>query len=166
MNSSSSSANSRGGSKVESMPIGEIDWLKHNDDQDRLEIVASFPKRDPDSLFRFWVEPDLLCKWWPPKVEVIEPRVDGQYVLVRPNQNWRFRIRFTGFVPVKVLGFTWNWEHEPDANPTRVHITFESMHDKGTRMILIHSGYIPNNENQRQSHLEGWIFFLSRLHSI
>ena len=143
-----------------SMPIKETPWLRQLDEgQDRLVLVADFPRKVPKVLFGFWIEPAFLSKWWPPEVELIEPRPNGRYVLRWPKQNWCFRSRFTEFEPEKNLEFIWSWDHELNANPTKVRLTFEPIDHEGTRMILVHGSYGPNNAEQRQSHLEGWIFF-------
>ena len=63
------------------MSAEESSWLKAVDaGQERLTLVGEFPRKDLESLFRFWIEPDILSKWWPPQVELSEPKIGGEYV--------------------------------------------------------------------------------------
>jgi uncharacterized protein YndB with AHSA1/START domain len=132
--------------------------------QDRLVIVADFPNRDPDSLFQFWTDANLITSWWPPSAR-IDARSGGSYVLEWPKQNWRLRGTFTRFDQGKALGFTWKWDHEPEKLPTEVLLSFEERlgSTKGTRLTLTHGPYSTLESDQRQSHLDGWLFFLKRL---
>jgi uncharacterized protein YndB with AHSA1/START domain len=130
---------------------------------DRIEILADFPKTDPSSLFDFWTKPDLLKKWWPPEVE-IQPHLGGHYHFSWPKQDWHLRGTFTEFDRAARLGFTWNWDHEPN-DETEVRIIFQKLPNGGTRLILNHSGYTDDSEGlkARQGHVEGWMHFLKVL---
>lgn len=134
-------------------------------EQDHLTRVADFPNRDPENLFRFWIDPTLISKWWPP-VAQIEAKLGGAYVLNWPKQNWFLRGTFTQFDPGKVLVFTWKWDHEPEKVNTEVRVNFEPLGSGGTHLTLTHGNYSKNDTEQRQSHLEGWMFFLGKLQSI
>lgn len=134
---------------------------------DSLTIIADFPKEDTNTIFGYFTEPLLLKKWWPPEIEVVEPEVNGKFVLLWPKQNWVFRSVFTEFDPGKNLSFAWSWDHEPGANPTNVRIRFDPLEEiQGTRITLVHGTYGPKDTDQRQSHLDGWMFFLKKLQGI
>ena len=133
-------------------------------ESDHLEIVAEFPDKGPEDLFRFWTDPRLISKWWPPSAQ-IEAKQGGSYVLTWPRQNWFLRGTFNRFVPGKYLSFTWKWDHEPEKPLTEVQLKFERLGDHGTRLTLNHGKYDINDREQRQSHLDGWLFFLGKLQS-
>jgi len=122
------------------------------------EVAAS-----PESLFRHWVEPDLLAQWWAQEAE-IDPRVGGEYVLSWPRMGWNLRGRYTRFEPGKQLGFTWNWDHEPNLPERVVDVRFEPAAG-GTRLAITHGPYsdTPEDQQDRQSHLDGWQHFVQRL---
>ncbi len=133
---------------------------------DRITILAEFPGLSRESLFNFWIEPDLLKKWWPPVAE-LEPRLSGTYHFSWPNQNWHLRGRYTMFKRGEKLGFTWKWDHE-SVNETRVTLSFASLPQNGTRLTLQHEGYSKTKEDRkiRDEHIEGWMFFLGKLQGI
>jgi len=133
---------------------------------DRITILAEFPGMSRESLFNFWIEPDLLKKWWPPVAE-LEPRLSGTYHFSWPNQNWHLRGRYTMFKRGEKLGFTWKWDHE-SVNETRVTLSFASLPQNGTRLTLQHEGYAKTKEDRkiRDEHIEGWMFFLGKLQGI
>ncbi len=133
---------------------------------DRITIVAEFPRTGSTSLFDYWINPDLLKKWWPP-VSELEPRVGGTYHFSWPNQNWHLRGKFTMFKRGEKLGFTWKWDHE-SVNETRVTLSFASLPNGGTKLTLQHEGYAKNAEERktRDEHIEGWMFFLGKLQEI
>ncbi len=129
------------------------------------EIVPGFSAL---ALFNHWIQPDLLCLWWPPEAE-IDARLGGAYHLTWPQQNWHLRGHYTSFEPGKTLGFIWRWDHEPAELPTRdVLIQFAPDAGGGTKLTLTHSVYGDSAEEQEQraSHLAGWQYFFDRLQNI
>jgi uncharacterized protein YndB with AHSA1/START domain len=133
---------------------------------DQLKLSANFPQFTPDTLFRYWVEPQLLSKWWSPEAE-ISPKVGGTYHLAWQSMNLHLRGEYTAFEPGQRLAFTWKWDHEPDLPTREVDISFIAAPHGGTILALTHGHYSDSQADQadRQSHLDGWMHFLSQLHA-
>ena len=132
-------------------------------DSSRLILTVAFPKLSPEELFAYFTEPDLLQLWWPPRAEV-EPRLAGIYHLSWPDRDWHLRGEFTRFEPVQRLGFTWRWDHAPELPTRQVDLLVEAA-GVGSRLTITHGIYDESQRDQddRQSHLDGWIYFLDQL---
>lgn len=129
---------------------------------DTLVLSGDFPA-PPETVFRFWTEPALLTQWWASDAE-IEPREGGAYLFSWPQMDWRLRGRYLAFDPNRRIAFTWAWDHEPDTPERRVEVHFDPAGD-GTRVTITHGPYGASSGEQedRQSHLEGWQYFAGRL---
>jgi len=127
---------------------------------ERLIFEAEYSGVTPAELFRHWIEPELLVRWWPHQADV-EPREGGEYHFRWPG-CLHLRGRYTAFAPGRHLRFSWRWEHEPHLPVRFVDVTFQPI-PRGTRQTLIHSDYGREDSAERQEHLEGWISFLGRL---
>lgn len=132
---------------------------------DTLVISALFPTCSAGKLFEYWIEPYLLRQWWPPVAEV-QPRVGGNYHFSWPQMEWHLRGYYPTFDPGKKLAFTWQWEHHPFQED--VVVTFEPLDEQGTTMTIVHGPYDNSKQSQedRQSHLDGWLYFVTKLHDI
>ena len=132
-------------------------------DNSRLILTAAFPQLPPKALFAHFTEPDLLQLWWPPRAAV-EPGLAGTYHLSWPDMDWHLRGVFTKFEPPRRLGFTWRWDHEP-ALPTRQVDLLLDATRAGSRLTITHGAYDESQRDQddRQSHLDGWTYFLGQL---
>lgn len=149
-------ASSASAATVEQVPSGP----------DRLIVVGTYPGWSPAALFDYWVQPNRLREWWPPAAEV-EPFAGGYYRMEWPRQNWTLRGYFTAFDPGHELAFTWRWDHDPPGVPeTLVRVTFSAAgRPAATRLRVEHGPYpdSPEGSEWRQSHLDGWLHFLTRL---
>lgn len=134
---------------------------------DTLSMAAEFPNLTPEELFDLWTVPEQLQRWWPPVAEV-ELREGGSYKLSWPAMDWILRGQITRFEPGRVLGFSWSWDHEPDAPMTQVAIVIDAADGRGSRLTLTHAPYPASTEGQemRQGHLDGWMHFLSSLQQL
>ena len=130
---------------------------------DRIEVRAEFVRIEPAKLFDFWIQPDLLKKWWPPEVE-IEPLLGGRYHFSWPKQSWHLRGKITEFEMAKRLGLTWRWDHEPQ-DVTEVRVLFSPGNHGGTELVLHQGTYALNEDGKRirDGHVEGWLYFLGKL---
>jgi len=130
---------------------------------DQLRLEAELPA-PPERVFAYFVEPELLGRWWAPQAEV-DGRPGGDYVLSWPIQKWHLRGEYTEFDPPQRIAFSWSWDHEPDLPTRHVAIVLEATSEATTRLRLIHGAYGASRVEQadRASHREGWLHFLPRL---
>src|SRR5947209_5741477 len=135
---------------------------------DQLVIRSDFPACGPQSLFDYWVKPDLLTRWWPQEAEV-DGQEGGAYHLSWPTMQWNLRGTYLVCDPGKTLRFTWKWDSDPpDLPESTVSLSFEPIFDGGTRLTLTHEPYDDSLESQeaRTGHQEGWTYFLTKLHGL
>jgi uncharacterized protein YndB with AHSA1/START domain len=130
-----------------------------------LKLSAVFSTSDLRAVFDHFIKPDLLLRWWPP-VAVTDPQPGGKYQLTWPKQNWELVGDYTIFEPPRHLAFTWFWTHEPHLPTRTVDIVLEPA-ASGCQLLLTHGTYTNTavDQEDRQSHLDGWNYFLERLNS-
>ncbi|MEP6775503.1 MAG: SRPBCC domain-containing protein [Chloroflexota bacterium] len=130
-----------------------------------LTLTSFYPDVSPRHLFAYWTQPALLQQWWPPEAEV-NVRPGGAYCLSWPTRKWNLRGIYNVVEPGQRLTFTWKWGHEPDAPVREVAVAFEPVGDVGTQVTVTHGTYTNSSKDQdeRDGHLEGWVYFLTRLH--
>lgn len=135
-------------------------------DDSEVRFEAAFPDTSPDRLFGYFTKPELLVQWWPQTAEVV-PQAGGRYELAWPAMGWRLYGEYTEFEPGRRLGFTWQWDHQPELPVRQVDVEFTPAGD-GTRLRLMHGVYGEGEAEaaDRQSHIDGWLFFLSRLQEV
>ena len=145
---------------------GEEAVIQLPSDSERLVVGTFYRGVAPHELYRHWTRPDLLTQWWPQQV-VLEAREGGEYHLSWPSMNRHLRGTYTTYEPDSHLAFTWRWDHEPDTPTRHVDVCFEPVGDIGTQLTVTHGTYTQSAKDQeeRQGHLEGWTYFLTRLHS-
>lgn len=135
-------------------------------DNTRVIMQIDIHEADPARVFDYWVQPDLLVKWWPQEA-VTHPQVGGDFLLAWPGMNWRLRGVYRAFEPGKTLAFTWKWDHEPDLPERLVTVTFAPLDDV-TVINVEHGSYTDSEVDQadRQSHIDGWLYFLGKLQAV
>jgi uncharacterized protein YndB with AHSA1/START domain len=114
----------------------------------------------PDTVFRFFIDPERMCAWMGFDAEV-DPRPGGRY-----------RVNVTGgdiavgeyveIVPPQRVVWSWGWEGNDAVPPgsSTVEVTLEP-DGEGTVVRLRHSG-LPD-EDTRSNHRKGWTHYTSRL---
>lgn len=134
---------------------------------DRLVVSATYPYFTPGELFDYWVQPDLLRRWWVPEPEV-HLAAGGSYVFRFPQLGQTLRGIYTAILPGEVLAFTWHWDHDGGSPTRQVEVSFQPQPEGGTSLILTHSLYTEAQEDQieRQGHAEGWLHFLQQLQAL
>jgi hypothetical protein len=119
-------------------------------------------------MLAWFVDAPLLNSWWGEEA-LIEPRSGGRYEVRWPSMNWTMR----GTVALctnDALIYSWVWDHEPD-QPARSVIVHAVPSGSGTTLTLTHGPYRPDapglagESADRESHRDGWLFFLPKLHA-
>lgn len=126
-------------------------------------IQAELPHMAPSLLFDYWTQAPLLAQWWPPEAE-LELRPGGSYHLAWPQQDWHLRGEYAVVEPGRKLAFTWAWDQAPHTPTRHVTVDFQPAGD-GTRLTVTQGDYGESAEDaeERQGHIDGWMFFLNRL---
>ncbi len=115
----------------------------------------------PDTVWRYWTDPQRLCDWW--GAAELDPRPGGRYRVVMSGGPI-MRGEFLELVPHERIVFSFGWEPADGApviapGSTRVEITLTAA-DGDTIMRLRHTG-IP--ATQADEHRAGWAHFLPLL---
>ncbi|HEV2449949.1 MAG TPA: SRPBCC domain-containing protein [Thermoplasmata archaeon] len=126
-------------------------------------VRADLPRTPPAAAFDRWTLPQLLTRWWPESAE-IDLRVGGAYHLSWTRANWHLRGEFVSVERPRQLAFSWRWDHHPEST-TVVKVTFEAGLVGGSTLLVRQGPYgdTPGAIELRQSHIDGWLFFLPRL---
>jgi uncharacterized protein YndB with AHSA1/START domain len=133
-----------------------------------LIVQADYPAVSPETLFRYWVEPERMTRWWPREAK-IDPRVGGEYVFRWPTISRELRGRYTALEPAERLAFTWRWDTTPADYPDlQVSMRFEPLDGVGTRLVLEHGPYddSPDGAEARKNLRDAWFQFLARLQTV
>jgi uncharacterized protein YndB with AHSA1/START domain len=129
-------------------------------------IVAAEIGMTPGAVFAHFIDAQLLVLWWPQEASV-EPWENGHYLMSWPSMNWKLSGLFTTFEPDKRLAFTWQWAHRPELPVRTVDVLFARA-ASGCRVMVTHGVYGDSAAEQedRQGHIDGWIYFLGQLQSL
>lgn len=131
-------------------------------------VLAAEFATTADHLYRHFVDPDLLVRWWPRRIEHIEPRGDGAYHFVWPALRLHLMGYYVAAERAEVLSFSWQWQHDPDILRRHVHIGFGTLADGNAYVTLHHSAFGSDAHDQayRKAHLNGWITVLGELNAV
>jgi uncharacterized protein YndB with AHSA1/START domain len=124
-------------------------------------IKEIFIDAEPELVFRFLTEGDLMRRWMGVQVE-LDPRPGGIY-RVSPDGVVMARGTYVEVVPNEKITFTWGYESGflgAPSGSTVVEITLEKR-PPGTLVRLVHR-HLPSDEAER-SHDQGWQHYLERL---
>ena len=115
-------------------------------------------------VWRALTEGEQLSAWFGAEAE-IDPRPGGRYRLSWPRMKWHLRGTYTQFEPGRTLGFTWQWDHEPERPMRHVAVDLTPLPGGGTRVSVTHGFYGSSaaDAEEREGHLDGWRHFLGRL---
>jgi uncharacterized protein YndB with AHSA1/START domain len=135
--------------------------------KDRITIETVIPNQTTGTVFQYWVNPELLSKWWPENAE-IEPVVDGKYYLGWENHQSRMPGTITHFREGKELGFTWKWDHDPEEKKSRAVLVEFLESGTDTILTITHEQYEDTEDGQkeREDDLGAWGFFLLTLQNL
>ena len=121
-----------------------------------------------ERVFQAWTTPADVKRWSAPgPIEVvlseIDLRVGGRYRLEMREPNGTPHDAYGEYRvvdPPQRIVYTWNWVQEPDVRDTVVTVEFNDLGEKGTEVVLRHSGLTPK---QAESHTQGWTSILEKL---
>ncbi len=130
---------------------------------DRVVLRATFPDWTVASIHDHLTKPELLVRWWPQAAET-DVREGGAYHLSWPSMDWHLRGSYSALESGKRIAFTWRWDHEPDLPTRTVEIRLHEL-EGGAELELTHGTYgdTPGEQEDRQSHIDGWTHFLGQL---
>lgn len=132
-----------------------------------LVIETSLDSIEPTAALRWFTEPELLAQWWGDEHE-IEPVPGGRYEVRWPALKRTLQGEVLLSAPDQLI-FSWSWEEEPELAARMVVVRGET-DGNGTRLTIAHGPYqqatasLPDEDTDRESHREGWLFFLPKLH--
>jgi uncharacterized protein YndB with AHSA1/START domain len=121
----------------------------------------------PQEIFPYLVKQEKLIQWFPTRAET-DPVVGGHYMLafefsdaaMAEKGNHIRRGEFKRIHAPKAVEYSW------EVSDTDVSFELNSTGGE-TDIHLIHSGWAANaDEEAYQSHLRGWMFFLSNLKTL
>lgn len=130
-----------------------------------LRLTCDVEGAVPEQVVRWFVEPPLIAQWWMAEATV-EPRPGGSWVMAFPQIGKCLRGEIAEISPTS-LQVSWAWDDEPDLPARSLVIRAEPL-DDGTRLRMVQGPYrpgdvFPREDEDRQSHLDGWQYFLPRL---
>lgn len=128
---------------------------------DRVRIAAEYPHLSALRVFDCFTVPELMALWWAPESEM-DARPGGEYHLAWNAMNWHLYGSYSEVVPGSRLAFTWQWNYEQHKPVRYVDITF-TPEAYGSSLLLTHGIYAPDDSDERQEHIEGWLHFLALL---
>ncbi len=138
-------------------------------DEDTVVLLAEFPAIEPERLFAYWTDPELISEWWPNTAEIV-PFVGGAYRLsFKGDREFTMRGHITIYEHGRALGFSWKWDHEPpELPPLQVDLTFTPRESGGAQLTLRHGPYSdsPEDQESRRGVMDGWHFFIARLQNM
>jgi uncharacterized protein YndB with AHSA1/START domain len=118
-------------------------------------------------VYQAWTKPEMMDKWYFPGGPMhahctVDLRIGGSYeVQMHPEEGDPYIAKgvYQEIIPNEKLSFTWSWladEHE-----SLVTLIFRSISQSETELTLLHEQFV--NEEERDSHGEGWVGTLDQL---
>lgn len=132
------------------------------DPPSNLQVIVERTFLAPrERLFRAWIEPSLMAKWFAPvplKPVGIEADVvvGGRYRIGmrQPDGTIHYAVgKYLEILPPKRLVFTWAWQTEPSSVDSLVTVEFFEQGDS-TRVVLRHEQL--TTLSSQESHRRGW----------
>ena len=114
----------------------------------------------PATLFRYFVDPERMCRWKGVEAE-LDPRPGGIY---RVNVTGRDVAlgEYVELVPDERVVFTWGWEGNDGVPPGSTTIEITLTPDGDATIVRLRHYDLPTDE-AAASHTEGWKHYLERL---
>jgi len=139
--------------------------LEISDDGPMIVATVRLPACSPGRALSAFTDPAILAGWW--RGELTADLVPGgEYSVSFPSIPARLTGLVLSYRPGELLEFSWAWEGEEEP-PSTVQITARGDRSAGRAELTIAHGPHEDDEpgrTARQSHLEGWEYFLPRLY--
>ena len=123
-----------------------------------------FIAASPETVFRFFVEPALMARWFGEQ-HTLDPRPEGIFRVDVSAGNVAHGT-YTEVIPPRRIAFTWGWEGRTDLPPGRSLVEIELVpKEGGTLLRLRHSGLPKAAEAPftPEDHAKRWANYLVRL---
>ena len=116
--------------------------------------VSRLIRAAPEEVYRAWIDPERLQRWFGTTRQIVNPRVDGLFFLAMEHQGriWPHYGRYLRLEKPRLVEFTWMSEGT-EGRETVVTIEMTAR-EGGTQLTLTHTG-IPDTQLGR-GHQEGW----------
>lgn len=122
----------------------------------------------PGETLTWFTDASKLNQWWGEEA-LIEPRPGGLYEVSWPSMEWTMH-GVVAHCTDDTLIYSWTWDHEPD-QPARAVVVHAEPSESGSVLTITHGPYRPESpaltdeDDARNSHRDGWLFFLAELHA-
>lgn len=129
-----------------------------------LVVEYRFTGSPPRLIYKAWREDWHINGWWGPNVKM-RFKTGGKLLLTWPEKGVELRGRFVDILENRLIAFTWQWSHDPDAFPFLTTLRFVE-EDKGMSTVLRieqRSFDAQEDESLVAELVEGWKHFLSKL---
>lgn len=116
--------------------------------------VSRLIRASPEEVFRAWMDPQRLQRWFGTTRQIVDPKVDGLFFLAMEHQGrtWPHYGRYLRIEKPRLVEFTWMSEGTQGRESV---VTIEmTARDGGTLLTLTHAG-VPDTDLGR-GHEEGW----------
>jgi len=133
-------------------------------DPTQVRLQSAILGCTPTQVYSHWTTSTLLERWWVGVVRELDVKPGGVYHFAWPQQDMHLRGEYTALSPNRHLAFTWAWDRETTA-PRLVEVDLAEA-GTGTMLTIHHSTYTDNDQNERQSHIDGWLYFIDRLEKL
>jgi uncharacterized protein YndB with AHSA1/START domain len=116
--------------------------------------VSRLIRATPENVYRAWLEPERIQRWFGTSRQIVNPKVDGLFYLAMEHQGrtWPHYGRYLRLEKPRLVEFTWMSEGT-EGKETVVTIELVAR-EGGTQLTLNHVG-VPDTELGR-GHQEGW----------
>jgi uncharacterized protein YndB with AHSA1/START domain len=128
--------------------------------------VSQVIKSERTKVFRAWIDPDVIKKWFAPGSMTVpeataDARVGGKYRIVMKGEDGSPTAvgEYKEVVANERLVFTWRWEGDEE-EPTLVTVTFKDVAG-GTEVAIKHEKF--TSKESRDRHADGWRECLANL---
>jgi len=127
-----------------------------------LVLACDIDHLAPEAVLPWFLEPGRLRRWWGEEYE-IDPQRGGSYMIRWPSIGRTLRGQIASIGSTHLV-FSWSFDEEPGV-PAYVVALNSIERDGGATLEISHGAYRDDATGvaERQSHLEGWSFFLPRL---